>query len=56
MWTESQVELILSKARDAKPQIVTYAIPYGLQVQKGPDAIVEHLCEHIPILLDTVTS
>lgn len=38
-------------ARSIIPDIKTYAIPHGLQVEKGPSAIVEHLKEQIPLLL-----
>jgi hypothetical protein len=38
--------------RKARPGIKTYAIPHGLQVEKGPDAIVEHLVENVPKLLE----
>ena len=34
--------------------IKTHAIPQGLQVEKGPDAIVEYLLENVPLLLDSV--
>lgn len=39
-------------SRSIVPDIKTYAIPFGLQVELGPDAIVAHLKEQIPILLD----
>lgn len=38
-------------AKSIIPDIITYAIPHGLQVKDGPDAIVEHLKEKIPLLL-----
>jgi uncharacterized heparinase superfamily protein len=44
---------ILSMARSVKPDIKTHIIPHGLQVSRGPDAIVEHLLEEIPKLLDS---
>jgi len=33
------------------PGIKTHAIPQGLQVEHGPDAVVEYLTENIPKLL-----
>lgn len=54
MWTKDEAEKIQSTAREVKPGIVTYAIPHGLQVEKGPDAIVEHLCETVPSVLESI--
>lgn len=51
MWTEQEAEQIISTARSVKPDIKTHVIPHGLQVERGPDAIVEHLVEQIPKLL-----
>ncbi|KXJ96072.1 hypothetical protein Micbo1qcDRAFT_158253 [Microdochium bolleyi] len=51
MWTKEEAEEILSIARSVKPDIKTHIIPHGLQVERGPDAIVEHLVEEIPKLL-----
>jgi hypothetical protein len=36
-----------------RPDIKLHAIPQGLQVERGPDAIVEHLLEKVPVLLDS---
>ncbi|KAL1984504.1 hypothetical protein VTN96DRAFT_9103 [Rasamsonia emersonii] len=52
MWTAEQAAEIQAIARRLRPGIRTHAIPYGLQVDKGPDAIVEHLLENVPPLLD----
>ncbi|OGM45727.1 hypothetical protein ABOM_005397 [Aspergillus bombycis] len=52
MWTDEQAHLIHSIARGIKPDIKTHAIPEGLQVERGPDAIVDYLCEKVPPLLD----
>ena len=56
MWTQDEADAIQAMAREAKPDIVTYAIPFGLQVEKGPDAIVEHLCSSIPAVLDKIVA
>lgn len=52
MWTPEEAAQIQSVARECRPGIETYAIPQGLQVERGPDAIVEHLMEKVPSLLD----
>ncbi|KAE8381064.1 hypothetical protein BDV26DRAFT_289767 [Aspergillus bertholletiae] len=52
MWTAEEAHLIHSIAREIRPDIKTHAIPEGLQVARGPDAIVEYLCEKVPPLLD----
>ena len=54
MWTAEEGQEILSIAREVKPNIATYAIPTGLQVDGGPDAVVKHLCERVPGLLDGI--
>ncbi|CZT16256.1 uncharacterized protein RCC_02098 [Ramularia collo-cygni] len=51
MWTSEQAVEIQTIAKSIKPGILTYAIPHGLQVQNGPDAIVEHLTSTVPGLL-----
>lgn len=45
MWTPEESEEIQKIARDTVPGIKTMAIPHGLQVEKGPDAVVEFLKE-----------
>ncbi|KAL3476814.1 hypothetical protein BJX99DRAFT_227413 [Aspergillus californicus] len=52
MWTAEQAAEIQSIARSIKPNIKLHAIPAGLQVERGPDAIVEYLLENVPGLLD----
>ncbi|KAK5168698.1 uncharacterized protein LTR77_006007 [Saxophila tyrrhenica] len=52
MWTAEESEGIQQIGRDSVPGIKTYAIPHGLQVNGGPDAVVEHLKKQIPLLLD----
>lgn len=52
MWTPEQSSHIFEIARKIQPHIKTHAIPYGLQVERGPDAIVEYLVENVPKLLD----
>jgi hypothetical protein len=51
MWTPEESTQIQQIAKDIVPGIKTHAIPQGLQVEKGPDAVVEYLKEKIPGLL-----
>ncbi|KAI0675834.1 hypothetical protein C8Q78DRAFT_351579 [Trametes maxima] len=51
MWTPEQAHEIVIIAQDAVPGIKTFSIPYGLQVEKGPDAIVNYIEAHLPGLL-----
>ncbi|CAI4213863.1 unnamed protein product [Parascedosporium putredinis] len=52
MWTPEEAEKIQALARSVVPDIKTHAIPTGLQVKDGPDAIVNYLIEKVPPLLD----
>ncbi|KAK0388748.1 hypothetical protein NLU13_4991 [Sarocladium strictum] len=52
MWTPEESSRIQQIARSIVPDIKTYAIPQGLQVQRGPDAIVEHLVERLPKVIE----
>ncbi|CAK7200605.1 hypothetical protein SEUCBS139899_003303 [Sporothrix eucalyptigena] len=51
MWTPEQADTIFATARSVVPDIKTIAIPTGLQVERGPDVVVEFLLEHVPKLL-----
>ncbi|KAL2214696.1 hypothetical protein CC79DRAFT_1284063 [Sarocladium strictum] len=51
MWTAEEADEILTIARSVKPDVKTHIIPHGLQIDKGPDAIVEHLVEKLPALI-----
>ncbi|GLI74555.1 hypothetical protein PoHVEF18_002799 [Penicillium ochrochloron] len=53
MWTDEEAKQIHDIARSIVPNIKLHAIPTGLQVERGPDAIVEYLCEKVPPLLDS---
>lgn len=48
MWTPQEAEQIHAMARKVVPDIKTHAIPEGLQVEQGPDAIVEYLLATVP--------
>ncbi|CZT45862.1 uncharacterized protein RSE6_06218 [Rhynchosporium secalis] len=51
MWTKDESDEILRIAKETVPVIKTMAIPQGLQVEKGPDAVVEYLKEKWPGLV-----
>ena len=53
MWTPEQSQEIEAIARAIIPDIKFHAIPYGLQVAKGPEAIVEYLTDQVPTLLES---
>ena len=44
---------IVGIAKAIVPGIKTFSIPQGLQVEKGPDAVVEYIEENLPALLDS---
>lgn len=51
MWTAEEAAEIRRIARSIVPDIKTHPISHGLQVEKGPDAVVDHLLEEVPKLL-----
>lgn len=51
MWTKEESDYIQSLAKEVVPGIKTYSIPQNLQVEHGPDAVVEYLTENIPKFL-----
>lgn len=54
MWTPDEATKIRQIAERERPGITTHAIPQGLQVERGSDAIVEYLLLVVPELLDSV--
>ena len=52
MWTAEQAKEIEAISRTVRPDIRFYAIPHGLQVERGPDAVVQLLVEQVPMLLE----
>jgi hypothetical protein len=54
MWTSEEAANIRSIAEKERPGIKTHAIPQGLQVERGPEAIVEYLLRIAPSLLDSI--
>lgn len=53
MWTPEESSEVFAIARKIVPGIKTMAIPTGLQVEKGPDAVVEFLKEKVPGLIES---
>lgn len=51
MWTAEESFAMQALAKSIVPGLKTHAIPHGLQVEHGPDAVVEHLTEQIPLIL-----
>lgn len=52
MWTPEEAAQIISIAKEIVPNVKTFSLPQGLQVNKGPDAVVEYIKENLPSLLD----
>jgi hypothetical protein len=52
MWTPEQSDAVLSRAREINPDVKTLALPQGLQVERGPDAVVEYIVEKLGGLMD----
>ncbi|KAF4990583.1 hypothetical protein FGRMN_8398 [Fusarium graminum] len=53
MWSSEEAKKIHTLAKSIVPDVKLHAIPTGLQVERGPDAIVEYLVEKVPPLLDS---
>jgi len=51
MWTPEESARIQSIAAAIVPETKILALPHGLQVAKGPDAVLAFLREQIPLLL-----
>lgn len=52
MWTPEQAAEIIAIAKEIVPDLKTFSLPQGLQVDKGPDAVVEYIEENLPGLLE----
>ena len=50
---EHELQEIVGIAKAIIPGLKTFSLPQGLQVEKGPDAVVEYIKENIPALLDS---
>jgi hypothetical protein len=51
MWTPEEAQQIIAIAKEIVPGLKTFSLPQGLQVNKGPDAVVEYIKENLPALL-----
>ncbi|KAF2089295.1 hypothetical protein K490DRAFT_36954 [Saccharata proteae CBS 121410] len=52
MWTPEQSKQAQDTAKSIMPDLKTFALPQGLQVERGPDAVVEYIVENLPSLLE----
>jgi len=52
MWTAEQATAMIDEAKRIIPQLKTLSLPAGLQVEHGPDAVVEYIKERLPGLLE----
>ncbi|KAK7546359.1 hypothetical protein IWX49DRAFT_504952 [Phyllosticta citricarpa] len=52
MWTPQQSQEAQEVAKRIVPGIKTSALPQGLQVEQGPDAVVEYIKDHSPALIE----
>jgi hypothetical protein len=53
MWTAEESDEIQRIAEETVSGIRTMAIPFGLQIEKGPDAVVAFLKENWPKLVES---
>ncbi|KAK3503099.1 hypothetical protein B0T13DRAFT_191223 [Neurospora crassa] len=52
MWTPEEAHQIITIAKEVVGEdLKTFSLPQGLQVNKGPDAVVEYIKENLPSLL-----
>ncbi|KAL1853238.1 hypothetical protein VTK73DRAFT_9053 [Phialemonium thermophilum] len=52
MWTPEEAQEIVAIAKSVIPDLKTFSLPQGLQVQRGSDGVVEYIKENLPALLD----
>jgi hypothetical protein len=52
MWSPEESAEIKSIARKVVPGLRCYAVPQGMQVEKGPDATIEHVKSQLPNILE----
>jgi len=53
MWTPEEAQKIVGIAKEIVPNLKTFSLPQGLQVEKGPDAVVAYIEENLPAVLDS---
>lgn len=52
MWTPEEAKEIIATSKLIVPNLKTFSLPQGFQVEQGPDAVVEYIKEHLPALLE----
>ncbi|KAF2150980.1 hypothetical protein K461DRAFT_257840 [Myriangium duriaei CBS 260.36] len=53
MWTPEQSAAIIKEAKSiVGPGLKTLSLPQGLQVERGPDAVVDYIKEQLPGLIE----
>lgn len=52
MWTDEQGQQAIADAKSVYPNIKHLALPHGLQAEKGPEAVIAYINEHLPKVLD----
>lgn len=52
MWSVEEAEEAVSIAREIVPGIKVMSLPKGLQVEKGPEGVIEYGMAHLPAILD----
>ncbi|KAH8758396.1 hypothetical protein F5883DRAFT_566156 [Diaporthe sp. PMI_573] len=53
MWTPEEAAQAISIAREIVPDIKVMSLPKGLQVEKGPEGVIEYGKAHLPAILDS---
>ena len=51
MWTPEEAEKIIAIAKTVVPDLKTFSLPQGLQVDKGPDGVVAYIKAHLAEIL-----
>lgn len=52
MWSPEESLAARKAAIEVKPEIKTFPLPQGLQVNRGPDAVVEFILENLPGIVE----
>jgi len=52
MWMPEQSAKAIADAKAVNPNVKTLALPQGLQVERGPDAVVDYIKEQLPKLIE----
>ena len=52
MWSPDQSNEIKTIARAVMSELRCYAIPQGLRLEKGSEAVIEHVKSQLPDIID----